>query len=183
MGQRKRKRDSVPPLVNLRRILDAHGYTRAQLTARTGLTPPTVRRAIKGEEPLRRQTAEKVARAVGVPVGTLYSELAPDELASQARYPTITAGRSYTYPEMRMPAEDVGGTAAAEDRAPKPGGGKRKRTGEREYVILHRDDFDLLRGELRRIGARLDGVEEAVSELATRPIAEFKVTLKERGRE
>lgn len=43
----------------------------------------------------------------------------------------------------------------------------------REWRALHE--------ELGTISGRLEAIEEAVGELATRPIAEFDVTIKERG--
>ena len=49
-------------------------------------------------------------------------------------------------------------------------------------MILHRDEWAALRETLVAISGRLEAIEEAVGELATRPIAEFDVTVKERGR-
>lgn len=82
-------RRGVPPLRNLQAILDAKATTRAQLTRRCGLSPPTIRRAIEGRAGVSAATAREVAQALGVPQQALYAELTPEELAHEARYPIL----------------------------------------------------------------------------------------------
>lgn len=165
----------TPPLKNLRAIMDANGITRAQLAARTGLSQPTVTRVLRGAEGVRTSTAEAVAKAVGVPVYALHADLIPEELMRQARLPAVTAGRDYAYPTA-LPQR-------GEERRTEPSA--REREGSRQYVIMHRDDLDALHlrlGALGRIEERLGAVEEALAELATRPLAKFdvEINLKER---
>lgn len=167
----------TPPLKNLRAIMDAHGITRSQLAARTELSQPTVTRVVRGEEPVRASTAEAVARAVGVPVSALHADLTLEELRDQARLPAVTAGQAYAYPRA-LPRRE-------EERAPEPparvpaGGG-------RQYAIIHRDELDALHARLEALGRieqRIGAMEEALSELATRPLARFdvEVNVEERG--
>lgn len=158
----------TPPLKNLRRIMDAHGITRSQLAARTELSQPTVTRVVRGEEGVRASTAEAVARAVGVPVSALYADLTVEELREQARLPAVTAGRDYTYPAS-LPQDEEGRAPESSAREP---------AGSRQYAIIHRDELDALHERLEaiaRIEQRLGAMEEALSELATRPLSRFDV--------
>ncbi len=93
-----KKRYGVPPLSNLQAIMDARGITRAQLVHRSGLSQPTVSRAIDGKERVRSSTAERVARAVGAPVKALHDDLAFAELRGTIKLPPVVAGRNYGYP-------------------------------------------------------------------------------------
>lgn len=169
-------RRGVPPLRNLQAILDAKATTRAQLTRRCGLSPPTIRRAIEGRAGVSAATARKVAQALGVPQQALYAELTPEELAHEARYPTITAGREYIYPEKLQNGKASVGTPYS---APESEGAE-ERDGEDESVTLRRGDLALLQDEMERMEARLETIEETLLEVASRPIAEFEVSLVEK---
>lgn len=151
----------VPPLTNLRRILDAKGITQAQLIRRSELSYPTVRRAVDGTNRVRASTARKIAKTLGVPQEVLYLNLTPEELARQARYPKITAGHSYNYPE--TPEEN------GQVESPEP---------ESEGETLQE-----LREVVSSMSSRLESIEELLFEVASRPIAQFDVQLTERKRE
>jgi transcriptional regulator with XRE-family HTH domain len=151
---KERKGHGIPPLRNLRRILDEKGVTIRQLVDRTDLADPTIRRAVKGKLGVRAGTAEKIAQALSVPCESFYSDLAPDELARAARLPAVTAGRSYRYPEATaLPVEDA--HPAADGAAPGLG----------EPTLA-----DVLE--------QLSVIEEMLMDLATRPIAEFDVEVR-----
>ncbi len=188
-GIAEKRRYGLPPLSKLRAIMDACGYTREQIASRSGLSQPTVSRAIEGREHVRSSTAEKVARAVGAPVRALYDDLAFAEFRGQLKLPPVVAGREYGSPEgsgdVGQPevGEDFGGDFGEPDEARSGGEGSARH--ERQYVIVHRDEWRALHETFSTISGRLAAIEEAVGELATRPIAEFdvQVNLKERGRE
>ncbi len=171
-----KRRYGLPPLKHLRAIMDASGYTRADLAHRSGLSYPTLTRVIEGKERVRASTAEKVARAVGVPVKALYDDLAYAELSGRVKLPPVVAGNEYGYPGEHA---NEGGDAAL-----KGGFGEgESASGEgfdrhdKQYVILHRDEWLALHETLSTVSGRLDAIEEAVGELATRPIAQFDVDI------
>ena len=177
----------LPPLAFLRAVMDAKGTTREQLASRSGLSQPTVSRALGGEGRVRLSTAEKVAKVVGVPVAALHDETAYAETLGRLKLPPVVAGRDYGYPDLAVPGTGGGepegrGEALAEGLAGGPVGAAPP-TGprDRQYVIVHRDEWRALHEALGTISGRLEAIEEAVGELATRPIAEFDVTIKERG--
>lgn len=58
---------AVPPGETLQETIDALGMSQKELAVRTGLTPKTVNRIIKGTDPVTRVTAIKLQRATGVP--------------------------------------------------------------------------------------------------------------------
>ena len=58
---------AVPPGETLQETIDSLGMTQRELAARTGLTPQTVVRIIKGEQPVTYGTANLLELATGVP--------------------------------------------------------------------------------------------------------------------
>ncbi len=184
-GATEKRSYGLPPLVFVRAIMDAQGLTREQLASRSTLSQPTITCALDGKERVRSSTADKVARALGVPTRALYDDLAFAELRGALKLPPVVAGRGYGYPgEHANEGGDAALTGGFGERKPDSSGRSMPSTGEREYVILHREQWQALHETLSTISGRLSAMEEAVGELATRPIAEFdvKVELKERGR-
>ncbi len=189
VGATEKRHYGLPPLCKLRAIMDVRGITREQLASRSGLSQPTITRVIEGRERVRRSTAERVARAVGAPTAALYDDLAFAELSGRLKLPPVVAGRGYGYPqgsgESGKPeaGEDFeGGFAGESPSRSSPNEGSAR--AERQYVIVHRREWRALHETLSTISGRLTSIEEAVGELATRPIAEFdvQVNLEERGK-
>lgn len=182
MPQRTQGPGFVPPLRNLRAVMDAKGTTRAQVASRTGLSAPTLLRALRGAERVRGDTAEKISKAVGAPVESLFTDLTPEELTRAARLPAVTAGRGYSYLEAAAGRPDgrVGTPAEEEPASASAAASRRDRAGEREYVVLHRDQFEELRAAMATTNQRLETIEDALTEVASRPIAQFDVALVER---
>lgn len=180
----EKRRYGLPPLSKLRAIMDACGYTREQIASRSGLSQPTVSRAIQGREHVRSSTAERVARAVGVPVKALYDDFAFAELRGQLKLPPVVAGRGYGYPRTSDEEGAPVGESPTGCSVEPPEGDTQIRGEGRQYVIVHRDEWTSLHETLAVISGRLSAIEEAVGELATRPVAQFDVdiNLKEKGR-
>mgnify|MGYP000290272333 CR=1 FL=1 len=56
-----------PPGVTLLDTIEAIGMNQKELAARTGRTPKTINRIIKGEDPITPETALQLARVLGIP--------------------------------------------------------------------------------------------------------------------
>ena len=74
-------------------LMRERGLTRSSLTTRSGLSEPTVRRAVNGDNTARLNTssATEIARALGSPVGEINW---PGGLANEGR--PARSGGSYT---------------------------------------------------------------------------------------
>lgn len=59
---------AIPPGETLKEVIASMGMTQKELSFRTGLTPQSINRIMKGEQPILYETANKLELVTGVPV-------------------------------------------------------------------------------------------------------------------
>ena len=68
----KKKADKLDIAANLRKFRTARGMTTSVLAEKVGVSQPQVSRLENGQQGFRSSTADKLAKAVGVPVWALF---------------------------------------------------------------------------------------------------------------